>query len=211
MRIDPLLSLPDFDSTSTALVITDPGKRFISDKGRLRWLPWEAPPDDPALGNLTALLQAARESALPIFVSRHYYYPMDHGWRFQGSLDRLMRSTGMVPHRGPWVLDDVPLVPVDDAESRPWHATPGQRGAGLTLELHRRGIRRILLAGPAADLCLRGHAGELREQGFQVLLVRDATSFPGTPVRSSESGEEAVPASLTTREVVGALQHGTVH
>jgi nicotinamidase-related amidase len=98
---------------------------------------------------------------------------------------------------------------VEDAERRPWQATPGQRGVGLTLELSRRGIHRIILAGPAADLCLRGHAGELREQGFQVLLVRDATSFPGA--KAPQSDEAAAPASLTTREVVGALQHGTVH
>ena len=80
----------NIDARSTALVILDPRNRFRgaqAPSGRLE-------------DGLTALVRAARESGVPVFLSPHYYYPVDHGWEFQDSLRRRMDSIGMFRNRG---------------------------------------------------------------------------------------------------------------
>jgi biuret amidohydrolase len=49
------------------------------------------------------------------------------------------------------------------------------------LQLRKRGVSQVLLAGMAANLCTEGHLRELIEQGFEVVAIRDATAGPRLP------------------------------
>lgn len=40
---------------------------------------------------------------------------------------------------------------------------------------------RVILAGMAANLCIESHLRELIEQGFEVVVVKDATAGPRIP------------------------------
>ncbi|WP_371201645.1 cysteine hydrolase family protein [Edwardsiella sp. EA181011] len=51
----------------------------------------------------------------------------------------------------------------------------------MALQLRKRGISQILLAGMAANLCIESHLRELVEQGFEVMVVKDATAGPRAP------------------------------
>jgi nicotinamidase-related amidase len=44
------------------------------------------------------------------------------------------------------------------------------------LQLRKRGIDKVVLAGMSANLCVESHLRELLEQGFQVAVVADATA-----------------------------------
>ena len=44
------------------------------------------------------------------------------------------------------------------------------------LQLRKRGIDRVILAGMSANLCTESHMRELLEQGFEVTVVTDATA-----------------------------------
>jgi nicotinamidase-related amidase len=44
------------------------------------------------------------------------------------------------------------------------------------LQLRKRGIDRVILAGMSANLCTEAHMRELLEQGFEVAVVKDATA-----------------------------------
>ena len=46
----------------------------------------------------------------------------------------------------------------------------------LVLQLRKRGIDKIILAGMSANLCTESHLRELIEQGFEVAMVTDATA-----------------------------------
>jgi hypothetical protein len=51
--------------------------------------------------NIEALFKTAKARGIPVFVSPHYYYPHDHGWRFEGALEKLMHKIGMFDRKGP--------------------------------------------------------------------------------------------------------------
>ena len=45
----------------------------------------------------------------------------------------------------------------------------------LALQLRKRGISRVLLAGMSANLCVEAHLRQMLEDGFEVAVVKDAT------------------------------------
>ena len=49
------------------------------------------------------------------------------------------------------------------------------------LQLRKRGIDKIILAGMSANLCTESHMRELLEQGFEVAVVKDATAAAIVP------------------------------
>ena len=56
------------------------------------------------------------------------------------------------------------------------HKVYGPENNDLVLQLRKRGIGKVILAGMSANLCVEAHLRELLEQGFQVTVVKDATS-----------------------------------
>ncbi len=59
------------------------------------------------------------------------------------------------------------------------HKVYGPENNDLMLQLRKRGIDKVILAGMSANLCVESHLRELLEQGFEVLVVKDATTGPG--------------------------------
>jgi nicotinamidase-related amidase len=62
------------------------------------------------------------------------------------------------------------------------HKVWGPQTNDLVLQLRKRGISKIILAGMLANLCVESHLRELLEQGFEVAVVKDATAAPRHPV-----------------------------
>ena len=61
------------------------------------------------------------------------------------------------------------------------HKVYGPENNDLMLQLRKRGISRILLAGMSANLCVEAHMRELIERGFEVAVVKDATAAARHP------------------------------
>ena len=80
--------LPDpgmeIDPDRTAVVITDPQNDFLSPNGVAWGLVGESVTENNTIENIETLLKTAREYGIRVFISPHYYYPRDHGWRFEG-------------------------------------------------------------------------------------------------------------------------------
>lgn len=57
----------------------------------------------------------------------------------------------------------------------------GPQNNDLTLQLRKRGIGKVLLAGMSANLCVESHLRDLIEQGFEVAVVKDATAAAKHP------------------------------
>ncbi|MEE9587235.1 MAG: isochorismatase family protein, partial [Hyphomicrobiaceae bacterium] len=51
----------------------------------------------------------------------------------------------------------------------------------LNLKLRKNKIEQILLAGMSANLCVESHMRYLIEQGFEVVVVKDATAAAQIP------------------------------
>ena len=61
------------------------------------------------------------------------------------------------------------------------HKVWGPQTNDLVLQLRKRRIDKVILAGMLANLCVESHLRELLEQGFEVAVVKDATAGPRHP------------------------------
>ncbi len=181
------------DTTNTALVVTDPQNDFLSPDGVTWGLVGESVVANQTVPNIEALFQLARRAGIPVFVSPHYYYPTDHQWEFEGTLEKAMHEIHMFDRTGPldlenfegsgadWLERYKPYIQHPDTVVVSPHKIYGPETNDLVLQLRKRGIDRVLLAGMSANLCVESHLRELLEQGFEVTVVRDATAAAQTP------------------------------
>jgi nicotinamidase-related amidase len=56
------------------------------------------------------------------------------------------------------------------------HKVYGPETNDLVLQLRKAGIDKVILAGMSSNLCTESHMRELIEQGFEVMVVTDATA-----------------------------------
>lgn len=56
------------------------------------------------------------------------------------------------------------------------HKVFGPDSNDLALQLRGAGVSQVILADVSANLCVESHMGELLEQGFEVVVVTDATA-----------------------------------
>jgi nicotinamidase-related amidase len=178
----------NIDPERTALVITDPQKDFLSPDGVTWGVVGESVTENNTVENIETLLKTARENGIPIFISPHYYYPTDHGWKFEGALEALMHSIGMFNRKGPldlegfqgsgadWLARYKPYIENAETVVVSPHKVYGPESNDLALQLRKRGIDKVILAGMSANLCVESHMRELLEQGFEVAVVKDATA-----------------------------------
>ena len=105
----------------------------------------------------------------------------------------MMHSVGMFDRPGPLSLDGFEGSGADWlARYKPYiedgatvvsspHKVYGPENNDLILQLRKRGINRVILAGMSANLCTEAHMRELLEQGFEVAVVVDATAAAQLP------------------------------
>ena len=225
----------EINPQDTALLITDPQNDFLSPEGATWDLVGESVTENGTVGNIEALLKAAKENAIQVFISPHYYYPTDHGWKFEGTLEKVMHDINMFDRKGALDLEDFEGSGADWLEVyKPYindgqtivaspHKVYGPENNDLILQLRKRGIGRLVLCGMSANLCVESHLRELLEQGFEVMVVRDATAAAITPdlgdgyaaaitnfkfianaVVTTEEAVEAIAQSGGASEAVGA-------
>ena len=61
------------------------------------------------------------------------------------------------------------------------HKIFGPESNDLILQLRKADVRQVILAGMSANLCTESHMRELLEQGFEVVVVTDATAAAKLP------------------------------
>ncbi len=178
---------------NTALLITDPQIDFLSPEGVTWDLVGKSVTENKTVENIEALFKAAKGNDIQVFISPHYYFPHDHGWKFEGTLEKVMHDLGMFDRKGPLNLDGFENSGADFMpEFKPYiedgktvvaspHKLYGPENNDVMLQLRKRGIGRVLLGGMSANLCVEAHMRELLERGFEVMVVKDATAAAVTP------------------------------
>ncbi len=181
------------DLARTALVITDPQIDFLHPDGVTWGVVGESVTEHNTVENIGRLFAAAKLAGLTVAVSPHYYFPTDHGWKFEGALEKLMHNIGMFDRKGPLDLDGFAGSGADfmpEYHSHIFdgktivtspHKVYGPEQNDLVLQLRKQHIDQVILAGMSANLCVQGHMHELLEQGFEVATVSDATAAAKLP------------------------------
>jgi nicotinamidase-related amidase len=177
----------------TALVITDPQNDFLSPDGVTWELVGKSVEENGTVEHIEQLLKAAKDGGYEVFVSPHYYYPTDDGWKFGGTVEKMMHEINMFGRQGSLTLEGFEGSGADFLESlKPYledgktvivspHKVYGPESNDLALQLRKRGIDKVVLGGMSANLCVEAHMRELMEEGFEVAVVKDATAAANHP------------------------------
>jgi nicotinamidase-related amidase len=135
----------------------------------------------------------ARTKGYPVFISPHYFYPVDGSWKMNGPLETDELRTHTFARLGPLTLEGFANSGADWLDRfKPYiedgqtiicspHKVFGPQTNDLVLQLRKRGIGRVLLGGMLANMCVESHLRQLLEQGFEVALIKDATAGPRHP------------------------------
>jgi nicotinamidase-related amidase len=214
------------DKTDTAVVIIDPQNDVLSEKG-LAWpLLHESLKEINTIENIERIFKAAKALGFEVFISPHYFFPTDKGWKFNGPLESDEANSGLFGRKGRLTLDGFQGSGADWLERyKPYiedgktivvspHRVWGPETNDLVLQLRKRRISKIILGGMLANMCVESHLRELLEQGFEVAVVKDATAAPKHPEWGYGYSAALINyaflahAVLTTDEAVKAMERG---
>ncbi len=213
----------EIDPERTALLVTDPQNDFLSPDGVTWDLVGENVTEVGTVENIERLFQAAKDAGLEVFISPHYYFPHDHGWKFEGALETVMHALGMFDRPAPlsvegfegsgadWLERYKPYIEDGKTVVSSPHKVYGPQNNDVTLQMRKRGIDKVILAGMSANLCVESHLRHLLEEGFEVATVSDAT---GAAVIEEGNGYEAALVNFrflanavwTTDETIEAIE-----
>ena len=181
------------DLPRTAIVITDPQIDFLSPDGVTWGLVGNSVTANKTVEHIEELLKSAKANDIAVFISPHYYFPTDHGWKFEGALEKVMHSIGMFDRVSAYSMDGfvgsgadfMPQYKKYLFDGKTVIASPhkvyGPEQNDLVLQLRKQHIDQVLLAGMSANLCTQAHMHELLEQGFEVAVIKDATAAAQIP------------------------------
>jgi nicotinamidase-related amidase len=183
----------DLHKNDTALVVIDPQNDVLSEMGVSWGLVGDSIKENRTVENLARLFEAAKEQGFGVFISPHYLYPYDQGWRFGGVVERMMLEGKEFFRPGPlsvqgfpgsgadWLAAYKPYIEDKETTVVSPHKVYGPQTNDLVLQLRKRRVDKVILAGMLANLCVESHLRELLEQGFEVAVVKDATAGPRHP------------------------------
>ncbi|WP_107855161.1 cysteine hydrolase family protein [Neisseria weaveri] len=193
MKIDP---------QRVALLVVDPQIDFLSPKGVLWGAVGKNVMENNTVENLERLFKAAKAVGMLTIVSPHYYYPQDHQWAFGGPGEHAMHDGGAFARKGAYTLEGFEGSGADFMpQYKPYifdgktviaspHKVFGPESNDVVLQLRKRKIDQVILAGMSANLCIESHLRELIEQGFEVAVVKDATA--GTIIPEGDGYQAAL-------------------
>ncbi len=220
-----------FRNEDSAVVFIDPQNEVLSEKGGAWGAVGQSVTENGTVENMERIFQAAKAGGFEVFISPHYFYPTDRGWLLNGPLEAMEHENKMFSRRGVLSLEGFAGSGADWLERfKPYiedgktvvvspHRVWGPQTNDLTLQLRKRGIRRVVLGGMLANICVESHLRDLLEQGFEVAVVKDATAGPRHPQWGDGYAAACVNfaflahAVLSTDEVLAAmdLQQGASH
>lgn len=211
----------------TAVVFIDPQNDVLSESGRAWSAVSESVKENRTIENMERIFKAAKSRGFEVFISPHYFFPEDKGWKFNGPLETDEVNSNLFGRTGRLSLDRLKGSGADWLERfKPYiedgktivvspHRVWGPQTNDLVLQLRKRKISKIILGGMLANMCVESHLREFLEQGFEVAVVKDATAGPRHPEWGNGYTAAIINyaflahAVLTTDETIKAMERGS--
>jgi len=214
----------EINKKDTAVLLIDVQNDFLSEQGVTWKLVGDSVKENKTIENIERLFKTAKANGFEVFISPHYYYPTDHGWKFGGTIEKVMHDIKMFDRSGAlslegfsgsgadWLKRYKPYIEDGKTIVCSPHKVYGPENNDVVLQLRKRGINKVILGGMSANLCVESHLRELLERGFEVYVVKDATAGARHPELGD--GYQAAlinygylaNAVLTTDEAVKAME-----
>lgn len=191
----------------TAIVITDPQNDFLSKNGIAWGLVGPSVEQNNTIKNIETLFQLGAKYNIPVMISPHLLYDHDNNWQFTGAMLTFAKSANLLKKGDPTNSNvgvgnegaDIygtykKYVTNGDVTITSPHKVFGPESNDLILQLRKRKVDKVILAGMLSNLCTEAHLRELVEQGFEVAVVKDATAAAILP---DMNGYEIAQANFT--------------
>jgi ureidoacrylate peracid hydrolase len=191
------------DPVHSALLIVDMQNDFCSEGGFLDKLGADLSGVQKIVPRIRSLSQAAQHVGVPVVYVRSHF-DVDY---LQGPmLDRLHRKR-LEPYciTGSWGAQFISTLqpePADLVVTK--HRYSAFYGTHLDILLRARGVRTVLLAGVATDVCVGVTGFDAFHRGYYVVLLKDACTAPNTFVHDAavETASHAYAVISTVDETV---------
>ena len=182
-----------FNRNDSAVVFIDPQNDVLSETGVAWGAVGQSVRENNTIENMERIFRAAKQHGYEVFISPHYFYPTDGGWKFNDPLESSEFANRIFARRGALTLDGFSGSGADWLERfKPYiedgktvvvspHKVWGPQTNDLVLQLRKRRIGKVILGGMLANICVESHLRDLLEQGFEVAVARDATAGPRHP------------------------------
>ena len=173
----------DIDLKHTAIFITDPQNDFISEGGAAWDLVGEEVVRNKVVEHQVELRKVAQEVGILVFYSPHMYTAQDYKtWprdKMNG-IDKAMFSMGMF-QKGSWGHEFHPDMKPDDNTivMNPHKGLSNFWAGDAVIQLRMHDVTTIILCGMSSNLCVESHGRDAIENGFEVIIVADATAGAG--------------------------------
>lgn len=179
-----VLSDPEMvlDPERAALAVIDPRIGSLDPDGAA-WPPLgNGIIDRGTIHNLARLLGAAKQAGATVAISLT-------------AEDRREPGSAFLPELEQYIGDGETIIC-----SPHTRYSPLPRINDIGLQLRKRRVEQVILAGLITRLCIEAHLRDLLEQGFQVAVVRDAVAGPRLP-----EGNGYLPTLVNFRRIAQAL------
>ena len=198
------------DLKRTAVLIVDPQNDFLSEGGVVWDLVGEGVTETKVVEHLVELVKTAKELGILIFYSPHYYSDEEFDeWSHLNPIDRVMFDRKMF-RKGSWGAEFHPQLEPDGSVIvlSPHKALSNFWSGDVNIQLRQRDVNTIILAGMSANLCVESHLRDAVEHGFDVIVVKDATTGPGPEATQAAYTNYGFIASevVTTQDIVKQLK-----
>src|SRR5277367_6636108 len=160
-------------NSNTAVVFIDPQNEVLSETGKAWPLLHESLKENNTIENMERIFKAAKALKYEVFISPHYFYPVDKGWKFNGPLETEEFKNSLFARKGDLNVDGLEGSGADWLERfKPYiedgktvvvapHRVWGPETNDLVLQLRKRRISKIILGGMLANMCVESHLREL--------------------------------------------------
>jgi nicotinamidase-related amidase len=183
------------DLSKTAMFVTDPQNDFLSEKSPVWGLVGPTVTKNKVVEKEKTLKALAKELGIPVFYSTHMYTKKEvEQWPTMplNGIDKVMFEQKMFV-QGTFGHDFHPELKPDSntVVMNPHKGLSNFWTGDAALQLRMFGIETIVLYGMSANMCVESHARDAIENGFEVIIVADATGA---------AGDAAYEAALTDYE-----------
>jgi ureidoacrylate peracid hydrolase len=168
-----------FDRGITGLLVIDPYNDFISEGGKV----WDrlkgVAEANGCVPHMKQVLDAARQAEIRVFYALHRRYrPGDYEtWKYVAPIQKAAweRRTFEFGTWGGELRDEFLSRPGDIVAQEHW-CSSGFANTDLDLQLKKHGIHELIVVGLIAHTCVEATVRYAAELGYQVSVVKDATS-----------------------------------
>ena len=173
------MSEVSYDPDNTGLLVIDPYNDFISEGGKV----WDrlkgVAEANGCIPNMKQVLDEARGAGIRVFYALHRRYrPGDYEtWKYVAPIQKAAwdRKTFEFGTWGGELRDEFAPQPGDIVAQEHW-CSSGFANTDLDLLLKKHGIHELIVIGLIAHSCVEATVRYGAELGYQVTVVRDATT-----------------------------------